>query len=436
MRRFLLFTFLLLIVTGCSLLDGEETSPDVTQTPTIPSVGAVPTPILTPEVTEPAPSSSQQTLKVWLTSDISDQADVPGGSILAEQFAAFEAGHPNLKLNIETKAPTGRGSALSYLRSGRNVAPEILPDLIILPTESLQSAADEELIYSLDQHLVVDALQDLFPAANDLATVKESIFGYPFAINTLSHMAFSATVFTDTVPVTWDEMLSQDEATFIFPAGGTQGGELVLQMYLAAGGSLIGDSGQPSLDLEPLVRTLTYFSQGRESDLIPEQAVNLISYDESWKLFLDGDTGSVQTNFQQYARDKDLIFDNDYAAIPGIESPLAAYVDGWAWAISTADPTRQQLASELLNWMVAGPNVGDWTLAAMKLPGRKSAFEQWPIDDPYLLFVQSELDQAERYPVEATDGIMSALNSAIFNVLTAAKSPQQAAEDAIAALQA
>ncbi len=436
MRHLSLFTLLLLLITGCSLLNGEESGPEVTQTATVPPPGEAPTPIFTPEVTEPAPNSGQQTLNVWLASEISDQADVPGGSILAEQFRAFEASHPNLELNVETKTPAGRGGTLSYLRNGRNVAPRILPDLIILPTQMLGSAADEELIYSLDEYLVVDALQDLFPAARDLATVKESIFGYPFAINTLSHMVFSSTVFTDTAPVTWDEMLGQDEATFVFPAGGAQGGELALQMYLAAGGSLIGESGLPSLDMEPLVQTLTYFSQGRESGLISEQSINLTSYDDSWQIFIEDNASSVQTNFQQYARDRDLILNSEYAAIPGIESPLIAFVNGWAWAISTSDPTRQQLASEFLNWMVAGPNVGDWTLEASKLPGRKSGFDQWPVDDPYLIFIQRELDQAERYPIEASDEIMSALNNAIFDVLSASKSPQQAAEDAIAALQA
>ena len=263
MRRLILFTLMLLLITGCSLLDGEETGPEVTQTATVPPPGVATTPILTPEATEAAQIGGQLTLNVWLASEISDQSDVPGGLILSEQISAFETSHPNLVLNVETKAPAGRGGMLSYLRNGRDVAPGILPDLIILPTEMIKPAADEELIYSLDEHLVVDAVQDLFPAARDLATVEESILGYPFAINTLSHMAYSSTVFTDTVPVNWDEMLSQDEVTFMFPAGGPQGGELALQMYLSAGGSLVGESGQSALGLEPLIQTLTYFSQGR-----------------------------------------------------------------------------------------------------------------------------------------------------------------------------
>jgi ABC-type glycerol-3-phosphate transport system substrate-binding protein len=206
-------------------------------------------------------------------------------------------------------------------------------------------------------------------------------------------------------------------------------------MYLSAGGSLVGESGQSALGLEPLIQTLTYFSQGRDSGLIPEESIDKTSYEETWEFFSEGEASSVQTNYQQYDRGRDLIIDSEYTAIPGIEIPLVAFVDGWAWAISTSDPTQQQLASELLNWMVAGPNVGDWALEASKLPGRRSGFEQWPDNDPYLVFIQRELDRADRYPIEATDEIMSALNNAIFDVLTASKSPQQAAEDAIAALQ-
>ncbi len=145
MRRLLLALFLLLFLTSCSLISSDETDPEATE------IAPSPTPVITPTIeatlpaTEPALPASQQSLNIWVLTEISTQADSPGGTILAEQLAAFETNHPNVTLNIESKAPSGQGDTLSYLRSGREVAPSILPDLILLPADSLSTAAAEEL---------------------------------------------------------------------------------------------------------------------------------------------------------------------------------------------------------------------------------------------------------------------------------------------------
>jgi hypothetical protein len=93
------------------------------------------------------------------------------------------------------------------------------------------------------------------------------------------------------------------------------------------------------------------------------------------------------------------------------------------------------MAAELLNWLIAAPNIGDWSLAASKLPGRRTAFEQWPTNNPYLIFLQQELEFADPYPVAANTALLSLLSTAVIDVLTQAKPPLQAAEDTVAALQ-
>jgi ABC-type glycerol-3-phosphate transport system substrate-binding protein len=437
MKRYLIGFLILLFLAGCSLFDGEQAGSEATQT----AVATNPPPISTPtlqvtlQVTEPAIAPNPSSLNVWVLGEISTLADTPGGTILAEQLAAFETTHPDITLNVETKAPSGQGGTLSYLRSGRNIAPSILPDLIILPTDSLPTAASEELIYPLDEHLAADAIEDLYPAANELAEVNGSLYGYPFALSNLGHMAYSSSIFTDTVPLTWDEFLNQDDVTFAFPGAGTPGAELALQLYLASGGTIVGEGGQPTLEIEPLANALTHFSRGRELGLLPLENSGYTSLNESWQAFNRGAVNSVQTVESQYNVERFAGLDSSFSGIPGVESPLVPLVKGWAWAISTPDPARQALSAELLNWLVAGPNVGDWSLAAAKLPGRRSAFEQWPVNDPYTIFLGQELERADPYPTAASNAILSVLNTAVFDVLTQEKSPQQAAEDAVAVLQ-
>jgi hypothetical protein len=68
------------------------------------------------------------------------------------------------------------------------------------------------------------------------------------------------------------------------------------------------------------------------------------------------------------------------------------------------------------------------------LPGRRAAFAEWPTNDAYLTFLQSELERAEAFPNVATTTIVSALSTAVFDVVSTAKSPQTAAEEAAAAI--
>jgi hypothetical protein len=68
------------------------------------------------------------------------------------------------------------------------------------------------------------------------------------------------------------------------------------------------------------------------------------------------------------------------------------------------------------------------------LPSRRAAFAEWTTNDVYLSFLQSELERAEAFPNAATSSIVSALSTAVFDVISSAKSPQTAAEEAAAAV--
>ncbi|MGD2048860.1 MAG: extracellular solute-binding protein [Chloroflexota bacterium] len=435
MRRLLLVLLWLLFLTGCSLIRSQEIVPEATEIAPSPTPVVTPTVEATPLATEPANQVNQQALNIWVLTEISTQADDPGGIILAEQLAAFETNHPNVTLNVERKATSGQADTLSYLRSGRDVAPSILPDLVILPADSLTTAAAEELIFPLEDFIMPEDINDLFPAANELSQTNGQIYGYPFALTNLSHMAYDPAVFTDTVPITWDEYVGQEGANFYFPAAGPSGGELALQLYFGAGGNIVSEPGQPALEVEPLATALSFFSQGRDQGFIPSQISNLTSLNETWQAFANGEAASIQTVESQYSVERDSDVESDFAQLPGIEAPLTPLVKGWTWAISTPDPARQSMAAELLNWLIAAPNIGDWSLAASKLPGRRTAFEQWPTNNPYLIFLQQELEFADPYPVAANTALLSLLSTAVIDVLTQAKPPLQAAEDTVAALQ-
>ncbi len=432
MRQISIELLFLLLLTGCSLFEGPEEELAATQTAAVVIAQPTDTPQPTAQATEVA--SSELHLTVWVVEEASTRAEAPGGSLLAEQISVFEFSQPGININVEVKDPAGPGGTMSFLRSGRLVAPSILPDLIILPTEELATAYAEEIIYPLDGLVSQEAIDDLFPAAADLSRANESVIGYPFTLSNLSHMAFSAGVFSDTVPVNLPELTNQEAITFTFPAAGRSGAELALQLYLEAGGQISAEPGQPLFEVEPLTEALTQLSLAGESGLILSESTMISTFSESWLLFQTGSANTVQVDETQFTDGESRSEEIGHAGLPGARQPLPALVRGLAWAISATDSDQQLLAAELLNWLVAGPNIGDWTAEAAKLPGRRAAFEQWPVDDNYVLFVQQQLEVAQPYPTAVDGAVLDVLRAAVVEVLNQTLSPLEAAEIAVASL--
>jgi ABC-type glycerol-3-phosphate transport system substrate-binding protein len=239
---------------------------------------------------------------------------------------------------------------------------------------------------------------------------------------------------TQTLPATWDEFINLNGGQFAFPAAATRGGELALRFYLAAGGTLGNEANEPTLEVEPLTNALNQFSRGRSNAFILLQSSNLTTFPEVWQLMVDGNANIVQTDFVQYLTNRATVPDSEYAAFPGFEAAMPPLVKGWAWAVSTPDLARQTMAAELINWLTSGPNMGEWSVSASLLPSRRQAFSEWPVNDPYIAFLQSELERAEAFPNAANSTIISALSTAVFDVISSSKSPQTAAEEVVAAV--
>lgn len=438
-RSVIILLLLLVLLPACSLIEGGATEQvgtpgTITATPGATPTTEAQTPV-TPQPTEATVAQGQEPIKIWVVQELSPAANAPGGSVLAGQLSAYELNHPDVQIDVEVKTAEGRGGIISYLRSGKDVAPTVLPDLIGLPIEQLAVAAGEGLVVPLDPLLDQAEQDDLFPAALSLGQLNGQLFGYPMALKNLTHMVYSTDIFTQTIPLTWDELIAPDQARFAFPGAGQAGAELLLQLYLAEGGALTNESNQPALQPEPLTAALQRFSDGRASGAIPLETSSETTFAESWQAF-GGVANSVETVPSQYFVQRQDAIDNDFAAIPGPEAPLSPLVDGWAWAISTADPARQAIAADILIWLAAGPNMGDWSLAASRLPARQTAFEQWPSDDDYVGFLQQQLTQAATpYPAIARGAMLDALGTALFDVLSLASSPEAAAQQAVNAMR-
>ncbi|MDJ0752539.1 MAG: extracellular solute-binding protein [Ardenticatenaceae bacterium] len=405
-----------LLVAGCSLLEpfqgnGSDTTPtpganvQITELP--PELGESGETIPPPATPTPAPP---RPLIVWLV------IDANGLDVLEEQLYNFAGNQASETLVVERKAASGPGSIQSYLETGQDVAPSILPDLTLIPFSLLPEFVNRGYVYPLTPLIEESAFGDLFPAGQTISRVGEDFYGYPQGFSDLNHVIYSQEAITQTIPPAWDDFVTLP-AQFVFAGSGTDGADLLLQLYLAEGGTLRDETGNIQLEEAPLQQALTKLQAAMAAGIIDSTSGGLTTQTASWDQYLSGSANMIITSSDLYRLQVDQAGSAGFAAIPGPQEAIPAQVKGWVWVVSTADTQRQQLAVDLLNHVTTAENMGAWSNQTLGLPTRRTAFDNWPIDS-YTNFLRVQLEQAMAYPTAASGPVTEALSAAIRTLLT------------------
>jgi ABC-type glycerol-3-phosphate transport system substrate-binding protein len=418
-------------LAGCSLLPelslrSQEKTPTVTTVPmkTMPSASPTPSP--------PPAVSSAITLTLWTTEAFSPQ-DSDSGQVLAQQWQAFEAAHPNVTIEYVLKKPYGKGGILDFLGTARTAAPTVLPDLAILDTLELYKAAESGLIQPLDDLISSELEQDLFPFA--LRRDDEQLMGIQFDAD-IEHLVYNTNKI-DSPPITWREVLS-DSVTYIFPAAGDGGSvnDAFLIQYLAIGGQLLDESGQPALDRDALAQVLQFYQDGLEAGAISPSVLQFDDLDDCWFAYLSVQAAMSNVSSARYLADREILKNTSFAAIPTRDGNIGTLSKGWALAIVTEDPIRQAVAGQFIEWLLEPERNAGWNLAAGHLPTRRTAFDHLATTDPYFPFARQQLEHVYPRPMtSAYEKIGRALQKAVQDVLTGEVSPEEAAETVMAVVE-
>lgn len=384
LRRWLAVFLLLSVLTaGC----GERPTP--TPLPPLPPTA---TTAIEPVVSAEVEPVAGEQLVLWMPAFSGIASQGSAGTILTNAFHQFEQRNPNVKLDIQAKADAGTASLFNFLRSAQEVAPTILPDVVLINTQQLWQIVDLGMVVALsDEEIPVK--KQFFPVAQSAVLYHGQMIGIPYIVDVI-HLAYDSDS-TITPPSNWDELLAS-EHPLLFPAAEAGTPNATLLQYVGAGGELL-DNGTVS-DPKVLEEFFRLIDQARQGGMIPTDVLDMPSFNAVWRTFSENRADVAAVEVAQFYPNATGIKPPNYAVMPTLQGGQITVAETWAFAILTEDAQRRQLALALINELLAPDVQGAWSQFAGRLPSQPAALAQWTQANAYRDFLQALLAVAVTPP--------------------------------------
>lgn len=430
MRRFLIFTLCCLFLAGCANLSSLLPTPEpVTVSPSssdgtstdIPAPNNV---TATPTTVPTATPGGPHVLRIWVPPQFDPSADTPAAKLLQQRLDDFVKRRPGLQIEVRVKAESGTDNLVDALSATRAAAPSVAPDLIALSRADMANAADKGLLHPLDGLTTIQDDPDWYAYALQVAHVQNTTFGLPFAGDALVLVGYA-----DVLPANW---LQLEKNTFIFPAADPKA-SFSLALYLSTGSTLVDQQGQPALDTTSMEDVLSFYLQSATDDLLPHNAVDYQSDDDSWQAFRERRANLVVTWASRYLQTQGANL--NLAPLTGITNSQYSLATGWSWALSGSNPDNQNLAVELAEFLSDSQFLAEWTQAAGYVPTRPTALASWT-DARAKFFLGQAAESAHLIPSQDLVNTVGPLFAeATLSVLNGEKMPAQAVQSAVEQLK-
>ncbi len=442
----LLIISLLIMVLGCesSSITSLMATPTSTSAITTPTSQPNPTTVVERDTTTVVPTATETAddgrinLILWTVAEISPEAEGEAGEFIRDSLRAFERSHPGVDVEVILKKASGKGGVLDFLRTAKEVAPSILPDVAIIDTTGLNQAHSEDLIQSLNGKLDRSIVQDLLPAARRMGTIEDQLVGVPVGIE-MEHTVYNTLSFSEP-PLTWSEVLTSNKR-YLFPAKGVNGlvNDLTLAQYFSAGGRLLDSEGVPTLDERVLRSVLEFYEQGVENGNIDPAMLEASTVEEIWPNYVAGQAGLAQTRVRQYLTDRELLNNTTFGPFPvpsNADTPVHI-MHSWVLVLVTdgQDVRRQAATLSLIEWFMSTNNNATWNTINKSIPTRNTSYEQLAGDDPYWEFLAEQLNTAQPQPsFPGYDQLGRIIQQAVVQVISGEATSEEATATAIDAL--
>ncbi len=416
MRRYIVL--FLLFLAGISACQPQHDEISLPATPT--AAAPTPTPVAVPP----------HTLRVWLPAMVSEDNNAAAYEALTARIQAFASAH-EVAAEIRVKPAGGEAGMLTTLGAARLVAPEAVPDVVLMSRVQMEAAAVKGLAFPLTSEAFTTPLttDDWFPYARQLAMVQSVAYGVPFGGDALGLLYHPEAA---TPPATWNAWLRASQK-WLLPLGNRQAVAL-LALYRAAGGAWEDDNGRPVLEEEALRRTLSLLQEAVQSRLLDSDLTELTSDAMLWARHQGDAQVFMLTHLSHLLPGPDP---RRMAPVPPAEADgqPVALADGLLWTLTTPDAVRQPLALALIADLDQPDFVASWTEAAGYLPPRQSCLDRWESAD-HTAIAKEIIPYLQAFPSRQVITVVGpVLQQAAAQVVTGKQSPESAAHWAVSTLQ-
>ncbi|MCJ7548807.1 MAG: extracellular solute-binding protein [Anaerolineae bacterium] len=397
-------------------------SPLPTPVPTSPTPKPLPTasPLPgTPPTTTPV--SREVNLTLWVPDILDPYGATNGVEAFGAQVEAFDRASREINVEVLVKKGTGSGGLYDLLSTASYVAPAIVPDLLILHQQELLKAAREGLIQPMDDYMPSDA--GYFPTALEAMATEEGLWAFPY-VATAEQMGYRASV-TATAPITWTAVLSQ-AYSLVLPGSPPDGlaSDALLSMYIGAGGRVVDDKGQPTLDRTVLEEIYGFILSLQEEGLFDaEQVLGLTDTEDCWAALLAGQAQLAPVSVSAYWNPRlASLSEEDESSAPEMPATASDVVlptwvptesgapvtilHTWGIAVTTDDPVRKEAALELVRWLVSAQRMADLTRTASLAPTRQQVVETWELPADEEAFVLTLLSSSVSPPPASAEPVV------------------------------
>ncbi|WBB60831.1 sugar ABC transporter substrate-binding protein [Streptomyces sp. WMMC500] len=340
-------------------------------------------------------ADAEQTLTVWAMGE--------EGARLQQIAEKFNEDHPQIELKV---TPVGWDVAHQKLVSA--AAAGKLPDMAQLGSTWLGEFIDLGVLEPVDTGAF--SADDFFPAAWEGNERDGEVYGVPWYVDTRAlyyrtDLAEQAGV--DEAPENWADQLALAEAykelpdtkwAFSLPAGGDGAWQNWIPYFFSAGGSLLDDDGNLTLDSPEAVESFTeyrkYFDKGLSKSTAAAPGYDVIKDfgADRVPMFASG-PWMVQNITDQAPR---LEGKWDVVPLPAGDKP--ASLIGGASLVTFADSEHKAAAQEFTAFLTAPKTQADWYEMAKSLPANQAAWEEPALRNADVEVFQKSLDTAGTIP--------------------------------------
>jgi ABC-type glycerol-3-phosphate transport system substrate-binding protein len=420
----LILGMILLAGPGCSNLPLISTATPTNSPPilTTPTPTRAPTPVVPDE-----PTSS--TLTVWVPPQFAPSQENPVGILLQDRLDSFSQLYSNLQINVRIKSETGPASLLESLYATSGVAPLVLPDLVLLSTEDMYTAAEQNLIYPYPPGYPSEDDTDWYNIASALSSYQDERYLLPLAADAMV-MVYNPEL-VESAPRTWDDLLSAGNI-ISFPATDPQA-TFTIALYLSNGGTFRDSEENIALQSAPLASVLNTYQQAHAANILPPNPTQIESDESAWIKFNETNKQILITWASRFFGQADETL--TATSLPTLTGQPFTLIKGWGWVLATPDPNKQAAATELAKYLTEAEFAGPWTQASYLLPLRPFALSYWE-DEPAQILASQLLPQSTQMPSPDVLSLVSTpITDAVLDVLTAVLSPEEAAQIAVDSLE-